>query len=199
MPGKKNSAAVHWLLYADCGRRGRRRRCGALRPAMQMINAFPLAMLTLRLSLDLMIFSQRRAAKVNSKYLHFTSVLPPATSAHPLAYAARVRHFNKTISCQKKHKHRTQFAVRSRVQARIRARLGSSRRPAGRQGPPKLICMSLTGSNGQRIEFESHRAKNKNSFPTPERERENESKRFLCCLCKQVATKNITYRSGLTN
>lgn len=166
---------------------------GALRPAMQMINAFPLAMLTLRLSLDLMIFSQRRAAKVNSKYLHFTSALPPATSAHPLAYAARVRHFNKTISCQKKHKHRTQFAVRTRVQARIRARLGSSRRPAGRQGPPKLICMSLTGSNGQRIEFESHRAKNKNSFPTPERERGRMRARDFSAVCVNKSPLKISH------
>lgn len=179
-----------------------------LRPAMQMINAFPLAMLTLRLSLDLMIFSQRRAAKVNSKYLHFTSALPPATSATALPATlcpARVEHFNKTISCQKKHKHRTQFAVRSRVQAVIRAQRGSSRRPADRQagsqcreGPPKLICMSLTGSNGNGNGNESnsnHIVLKIKIHPQPQRER----KRFLCCLCKQVATKNITYRSGLTN
>lgn len=158
-----------------------------LRPAMQMINAFPLAMLTLRLSLDLMIFSQRRAAKVNSKYLHFTSALPPATSATALPatlYPARVEHFNKTISCQKKHKHRTQFAVRSRVQAVIRAQRGPSRRPAGRQAGRQSVQRGTTKVDlhvinrqqrqrqRQRIEFESHRAKNKNSSPTPEGEKE---------------------------
>lgn len=133
-------------------------------------------MLTLRLSVDLMIFSQRRAAKVNSKYLHFTSALPPATSDTPSpSYPARVRHFNKTISCQKKHKHRKQFAVRSRVQARIRTRLGLSRSPAGRQtvqrGTTKVDFHVINKQQRQRIEFESHRPKNKNSFPTPERGR----------------------------
>lgn len=148
---------------------------------MQMINAFPLAMLTLRLSLDLMIFSQRRAAKVNSKYLHFTSALPPATSATALPatlYPARVEHFNKTISCQKKHKNRTQFAVRSRVQAVIRAQRGLSRRPASRQSVQRgttkvdLHVINRQQRQRQRIEFESHRAKNKNSSPTPEGEKE---------------------------
>lgn len=174
-----------------------------LRPAMQMINAFPLAMLTLRLSLDLMIFSQRRAAKVNSKYLHFTSALPPATSATALPatlHPARVEHFNKTISCQKKHKHRTQFVRGFRPWFELNAGRAAGLQ-AGRQcreGPPKLICMSLTGSNGNGNGNESnsnHIVLKIKIHPQPQREK----KRFLCCLCKQVATKNITYRSGLTN
>lgn len=169
-----------------------------LRPAMQMINAFPLAMLTLRLSLDLMIFSQRRAAKVNSKYLHFTSALPPATSATALPatlYPARVEHFNKTISCQKKHKHRTQFAVRSRVQAVIRAQRGSSRRPAGRQSVQRgttkvdLHVINRQQRQRQRIEFESHRAKNKNSSPTPESGR----KRDFSAVCVNKSPLKISH------